>query len=40
MAYNSDIEIQGRIRSKSLRMIVDAPWNGRNTVIRRDFHHG
>jgi hypothetical protein len=35
-ASTSNIEILERFQSKALRMIVDAPWNVPNTVIRRD----
>jgi hypothetical protein len=37
MASTSNIEILERFQSKTLRMIVDAPWYLPNTVIRRDF---
>jgi hypothetical protein len=35
-ASTSNIEILERFQSKALRMIVDPPWHGPNTVIRRD----
>jgi hypothetical protein len=35
-ASTSNIEILERFQSKTLRMIVDAPWYEPNTVIRRD----
>jgi hypothetical protein len=35
-ASTSDIEILEHFQSKALRMIMDAPWYVRNTVIRRD----
>jgi hypothetical protein len=35
-ASTSNIEILERFQSKTLRMIVDAPWYVPNTVIRRD----
>jgi hypothetical protein len=35
-AFTSSIEILERFQSKSLRMIVEAPWYVPNTVIRRD----
>jgi hypothetical protein len=35
-ASTSNIEILERFQSKSLRMIVDAPWYVPNTLIRRD----
>jgi hypothetical protein len=35
-ASTSNIEILERLKSKALRMIVDAPWYVPNTVIRRD----
>jgi hypothetical protein len=38
MASTSNIEILERFQSKTLRMIVDAPWYMPNTVIRRDLH--
>jgi hypothetical protein len=34
----SNIEILGRFQSKALRMIVDAPWYGPITLIRRNLH--
>jgi hypothetical protein len=36
MASTSNIEILQRLQSKTLRIIVDAPWYVPNTVIRRD----
>jgi hypothetical protein len=35
-ASTSNIEILERFQSKTLRMIVDAPWYVPNTLIRRD----
>jgi hypothetical protein len=35
-ASTSNIEIPERFQSKTLRMIVDAPWYVPNAVIRRD----
>jgi hypothetical protein len=37
-ASTSNIEILGRFQSKTLHMIVDAPWYVPNTLIRRDLH--
>jgi hypothetical protein len=37
-ASTSNIEILERFQSKTLRMIVDAPWYVPNTLIRRDLH--
>jgi hypothetical protein len=34
----SNIEILERFQSKTLRMIVDAPWYVPNTLIQRDLH--
>lgn len=35
---NSNIEILERFQSKTLRIIVDAPWYMPNEIIRRDLH--
>jgi hypothetical protein len=35
-AFTTNIDILERSQSKTLRMIVDAPWYVPNTVIRRD----
>jgi hypothetical protein len=37
-ASTSNTEILERFQSKTLRMIVDAPWYVPNTLIRRDLH--
>jgi hypothetical protein len=38
-ASTSNIEILERFRSKTLGMIVGAPWYVPNTLIRRDLHY-
>jgi hypothetical protein len=34
----SNVEILERLKSKALRLIVDAPWCVPNTIIRRNLH--